>query len=611
MLQDTDFPSPGTEGKRVAPARPSGYLPIGAYAAIGDGHTVALVGTDGSIDWMCLPELDAPSVFGRLLDPGQGGSFVLQPAAPFTSTRRYLERTNVLETTFETQDGAVRVTEAISLDDGLAAPWRELIRLIEGLSGAVPMRWRFEPRYEYGQHAAQFESRSGFYVSRHGPLQIALQCWDAGAPSVSAGAVAGEFTARAGEQATLALQATAGSPLPLPGRPSVHRRLEATERVWRSWVSRHTYQGPWTQAVERSLLAIRLLCDARQGAITAAATTSLPETLHGERNYDYRFAWIRDLSFTLDALMAVGMDELAHLSIDWLLGATTHTHPRVDPVYTLDGGVLRSQRVLALAGYRATQPVHEGNKAGAQLQLGGWGDLMETMWIYVREGHLLNLQTGERLADMADHLGALWGSEDAGLWELGQYAHYTTSKLSCWTAFCRVLELVECGAVPARHVGRWTRHRDEVADFIETRLYSEQRRSYVMAAGSEALDCGVLLAARRGYGDPRGARMQSTIDAIQAELHAGGPLYYRYTGMREQENAFVACSFWMVEALALAGRVEEAAELMDGAVGLTGEIGLLSEEIEPGTGELRGNLPQALSHLALINAAATLARVAR
>lgn len=588
--------------------RQDGFLAIADYAAIGDGHTLALVGADGAIDWMCLPELDSPSVFGALLDPRRGGSFRLAPAVPFTSRRGYRERTNILETTFETAGGAVRVTEALTIDDSLSAPSRELARRIEGIAGTVPMGWQLEPRFDYGAEQANFTSRGPALVARHGRLQLALRTWDAGEPEVRGGVATGRFEAREGTEALLALHATDEAPLPVPSHGAVLRRLASTERVWRSWITRHTYEGPWREAVERSLLAIRLLADGRTGAITAAGTTSLPEAIGGQRNYDYRFAWVRDLSFTLEALMAVGVEELTHSSLAWLLGATAHTHPSVDPVYKLDGSVLREQHSLPLSGYRDTGPVHIGNQAGTQLQLGGWGDLIAAIWSHVEHGHELHPDAGERLADMVDLLAALWRKRDSGLWELGQQAHYTTSKLSCWTAFQRVLELAERGAVPARRPERWRRERRALRDFIETRLYDE-RRGYLMKADGDELDCGVLLAARRGYTDPAGPRLQRTIAAIQSELHAGGPLYYRYSGMREQENAFLACSFWMVEALALGGRTDEAAELMDGAVGMANDVGLLSEEIKPEGHALRGNLPQALSHLGLINAAAVLAQV--
>jgi GH15 family glucan-1,4-alpha-glucosidase len=590
------------------PHRVDGYLAIEDYAAIGDGRAFALVGVDGTVDWMCLPQLDSPSVFAALLDPGSGGRFILQPAIPFTVERRYLDRTNVLETVFRTDRGTVAVTDAFTIDNSQLAPWRELVRNVEARAGEVPMTWRFEPRFDYGRRKPDFQRQGHAVVARDGDLQVALLGWDAGACQLTDGAAFGAFTAADGSEATLAMVSTHDQPLPIPAREQVQRRLRDTIEVWRSWVGRHSYDGPWREAVERSLLAIRLLADARTGAIAAAGTTSLPEVIGGQRNYDYRFGWVRDLCFTLDSLLSVGMDQLTQFSLRWLFDATEHTHPRVDPVYALDGSVVRSQQTLPLAGYRRTAPVHLGNNAGSQLQLGGFGDLVETVSVYTDHGHLLAPTMGERLADIGDLLVHIWRSEDSGLWELGNSVHYGTSKLGVWVAFDRLLEMVDRGQVPARHVDRWMRARDEVRDFIETHLYSEQRGAYLFHAGSEELDCGMLLAARRGFGDVTGPRINGTIDAIWSELHAEGPLFYRYSGMQDEENAFLACSFWMVEAMAIAGRVDQAAELMNEIIALGSDVGLFSEEMEPGTHEMRGNLPQALTHLSLINAAATLER---
>jgi GH15 family glucan-1,4-alpha-glucosidase len=333
----------------------------------------------------------------------------------------------------------------------------------------------------------------------------------------------------------------------------------------------------------------------------------LPEVLGGERNYDYRFGWVRDLCFTLDALLAVGMEQISQAAVTWLLSATQHTHPRIDPVYALGGDVVRSQSTLPLAGYRRTSPVHVGNAAGSQLQLGGFGDLLETIALFVRDGHILPLALGERLADVGDLLARIWRSEDSGFWELGQRAHYGTSKLGCWVAFDRLLDLAEHGHVPARHVSRWRRERDAVAGFIDRHLYAAEKNRYLFKPGDGELDCGMLLAARRGFGDR--SRISGTIDAIRSELHAEGPLFYRYSGMQREENAFLACSFWMVEAMAIDGRTDEAAELMDAAVGLGSDVGLYSEEMEPNGHAMRGNLPQALTHLALISAAHAMSSV--
>jgi GH15 family glucan-1,4-alpha-glucosidase len=586
--------------------RTDGYLPIESYAAIGDGRTLALVGVDGSIDWMCVPNLDAPSVFGALLDPAGGGSFSLAPAIGYEAKRSYLERTNVLQTEFTTAEGTVRVTEAVTIDTSQRAPWRELVRWVEGLSGTVSMQWRLRPRFGYGQQSHDPVRLGESLVYRHGDLQLGLRCFGAGDPEVSDGGALATFEVRQGQTATLAMSASDGVALPAPGIRDLERRLQATIDLWRGWVGHTSYDGPWKEAVQRSLLAIRLLADGRTGAIAAAGTTSLPEAIGAKRNYDYRFGWVRDLSFTVDALLRVGMTELAHASIGWLLEAVGNTHPRVDPVYGLAGEVVRSQEQLPLPGYRGTSPVHVGNQAGSQLQLGGFGDLIESVWCYANAGHVLAPSTGERLADSGDLLCSIWQNEDAGLWELGDYAQYATSKISCWTAFDRLLALAQQEQVPARHIRRWQSQRDRIREFIETRLWSQSRGSYVMKAGSEMLDCGVLLAARRNFADPRGPRMNGTIDAVGSELHAGGPLLYRYSGMQEEENAFLACSFWMVEALALAGRRDQAAELMEGMISRANDVGLYSEEMDPSTRAMRGNFPQALTHLALINAAALL-----
>jgi GH15 family glucan-1,4-alpha-glucosidase len=592
--------------------RSDGYLPIEGYAAIGDSRALGLVGVDGSLDWMCLPQLDSPSVFAALLDPGRGGRFVLQPAIPFASTRRYAERTNVLETTFDTDCGLVRVTDALTMDSGQNAPWRELVRRVEGLAGSVPMRWRFEPRFEHGAQRAELARAGDAVIARGNHAQLALMTWGARTIDIVDGAAQGTFDSRDGDVALLVMTAVQGEPLPVPPRDHVERRLRATMTVWRDWVARHSYEGPWRDAVERSLLAIRLLADGRTGAIAAAGTSSLPEVLPGERNYDYRFGWVRDLCFTLDALLAVDMQELTQASLTWVLEATRHTHPRVDPVYTLGGEVVRSQERLPLSGYRHTRPVHVGNDAGSQLQLGGFGDLIETISAYVDRGHLLDEETGERLADIIDLLTRIWRNKDSGLWELGEPAHYGTSKLGVWVTFDRALKLAAAGHIPARHAERWRRERDAARAFIETKLFSPGRDSYLMKAGATALDCGMLLAARRGFphrDDQQ--RIETTIDAITAELAAGGPLLYRYSGMQEQENAFLACSFWMIEALAICDRLDEAAAMMDEAVALANEVGLFSEEMEAGSRGMRGNFPQALTHLSLISGAHAIAQGAR
>jgi GH15 family glucan-1,4-alpha-glucosidase len=346
------------------PRRTDGYLPVEDYAAIGDGHTLALVGIDGSIDWMCLPELDAPSIFAALLDVARGGSFSLAPACAYEAKHAYLPHTNVLCTEFETAQGAVRLTDALTIDPAQAAPWRELAREVEGVWGNVALEWRVRPRFDYARRAVEPRRCADGAVWRDGDLQVGVRSWDAGETSIDADSASGAFELAEGRRALLSLVASDEVALPAPNRQDLERRLRGTVELWRAWVARAGYEGPWKEAVQRSLLAIRLLSDRRTGAITAAGTTSLPETLGGQQNYDYRFAWVRDLSFTVEALLRVGMGELADTAVRWLLYATANTHPRIDPLYDLKGEVVRSQQKLPLSGYRRTSPVHLGNQAG-------------------------------------------------------------------------------------------------------------------------------------------------------------------------------------------------------------------------------------------------------
>jgi GH15 family glucan-1,4-alpha-glucosidase len=400
----------------------------------------------------------------------------------------------------------------------------------------------------------------------------------------------------------LALTGSYRAPVEVPPREDVERRVAGTVEAWRRWLDQHEYDGPWSDAVHRSVLTLKLLVDARSGAVTAAPTTSLPERIGGPKNWDYRYAWVRDTSFTLDALMRLGFREQAHDSFTWLLDAVARTHPRVQPIYRLNGDVLTGEEDLDLAGYRGSTPVRCGNAAAGQLQLGGFGALLETTWLYAREGNVLDEANRRSLAETVDLLCDLWPHDDAGIWEIDD-AGYTQSKMACWEAFDRALRLVDAGQLPADHAGRWRREADRVREHVERACWSDAKRAYVQAAGGEALDASCLLAARLEFHDPASERILGTIEAVRREL-GRGPLLYRYTGMEREEGAFLACSFWLVEALARAGRLDEAAATMEELIALANDVGLYSEEIDPETGEFLGNFPQGLSHLALVNAAA-------
>jgi GH15 family glucan-1,4-alpha-glucosidase len=592
------------------PAR--GYVPIADYAAIGDGRTVALVARDGSVDWLCLPDLDSPSVFAAVLDADHGGRFELQPDVPAQVQRRYLPDTNVLETTFTTEHGVVRVTDAMALPNSDLGPARELIRRVDGLAGRVPMRWRVTPAFGYGAVPPRIERRGGIPVAVGGPEALAVCSWEAGVTQIDDEAISGRFVARASSSALIALCAAHQEPLVFPAREDVERRLEATTDYWRRWAAQRAHDGPWRDAVLRSALALKLLFHAPSGAIAAAATASLPEEIGGERNWDYRLCWVRDSAFTLDALLQLGCPGEAEAFFWWLLHASQLTHPRLQVVYRLDGGEHAPERTLELDGYQRSRPVRVGNNAAAQTQLDIYGDLLQTALIYAEAGGRLDRETGRRLAEIADLVCRIWRQPDSGIWEVrSQPQHFTHSKMMCWVALDRALRLCDAGQLPSRHASTWRREALAIREFIETRCWSRRLGSYTRHAGGEELDASLLLAVLLGYESPEPGRLTATVDAVRRDL-GHGPLLARYSGedgLHGAEGAFLCCSFWLADALARIGRVDEAAELMEGLLAVANDVGLYAEELDPHTDELLGNIPQGLVHLALISAAASIARV--
>jgi GH15 family glucan-1,4-alpha-glucosidase len=595
----------------ASPIRVDGYAPIREYAAIGDGRTVALVARDGAIDWLCLPDLDSPSTFGALLDAERGGRFELRPAEPFDPTRRYLPGTNVLETTFTTGSGVVRVTDAMTVPANGLAPYRELVRRVEGVAGEVPLRWRIEPRPGYGA-TPQLGRRAGVPVATHGRDALAVVSWEAGDPAVADSVIEGDFVTRTGTVAYLVLGAAHQEPLVLPARAEVETRLAATERSWREWSAGREYDGPWRDAVVRSALALKLLVYAPSGAIAAAATTSLPETVGGERNWDYRFSWPRDSAFTIRALLALGCSREASAFFSWLLHATQLSHPYVRVLYRLNGRPDADERSLPLAGYHGSRPVRVGNGAAGQTQLDVYGEVFDAASEFARFAGGLDRDHARRLAKIADHVCAIWRRPDAGIWEVrSDAAHFTQSKMMCAVALDRACTLADRGLLTG-DVHRWRRERDRIRDFIETHCYSERKHSYTRSADEELLDASLLLGVIARYEDPSAQRLVGTVDAIRRELTCG-PLVHRYLGddgLPGEDGAFLACSFWLVEAYARQGRLAEATALMDELIALANDVGLYAEEVDPATGDFLGNFPQGLSHLALINAAVAIEEAA-
>ena len=588
--------------------RVDGYAPIRDYALIGDGRASALVARDGSIDWLALPRMDSETVFARLLDAERGGTFELAPTIAHEAEREYIEDSNVLQTTFVTERGTVRVTDAITLDHGGLLPWFELVRGIEGVNGAVPMRWRVAPRFGAGEDADEMAiDRLGSAIraaSRR--LSLVVYPFDAGESRHSESEITGSFETEQGSSGSLVLRATRDEPIPFARRDWIERRLGDTADDWKRWLADAGVEGDWNRVVRRSALALRLLTYVPTGAIVAAPTSSLPERVGGDRNYDYRYAWVRDTAYTLDALINLGLLVQVHASFSWLLRAVESTEPDLHVFYDLEGRTVSGERELELDGYRGSRPVRRGNQAAGQLQLGCYGDLLETAELYVRDGNALDDATAERLADILDHLTTIWSKPDSGIWELPDREHYTSSKLGVWTAFDRALRLVERGQLPSERAEAWRECQTEVRDFVERECWSEERGCYTMFPGSEKLDASLLRVSRMNFLDARGERFSAVIDAIRGELDAGGGLLYRYSGQQRSEGAFVACSFWLVEALARAGRISEARETMEQMTGRVNDVGLLAEEIDPETGDFLGNFPQGLSHLALINAAAAI-----
>jgi len=593
--------------------RTEGYAAIEDYAAIGNGETVALVARDGSVDWLPLPRIDSPTLFARILDADRGGSFELAPVGDFEVERRYRGASNVLETTFTTAGGTVRVTDAVPLDHGGLLPWFELTRRIDGLSGRVQMRWCVTPRFGAGEEeedVAIIRVREAV-VAKTPTRYLALHSFDAGEASYTTDHVDGTFETYEGSSSLLVLRSAHDEPIPFPRRDWVEQRVDDTADDWSRWLADAGVDGEWRDATRRSALALRLLTYVPTGAVAAAATTSLPEALGGDRNYDYRYGWVRDTAFTLDALLNLGLLVQVHASFTWLLDAIARTSPKVSVFYDLDGETVSGEKEVGLAGYRGSQPVRRGNRAAGQLQLGSYGDLLETAELYVRDGNSLDDSTRRRLVAAVDHVASIHDRKDAGIWELPDAEHYTSSKLSAWTATDRALRLVERDELPSERADAWRDVRRELREFIDGECWSASLGAYAMYPGTAKLDASVLRIVRMGFVDGSSERLHGTIDAIRGELDAGDGLLYRYSGQQGVEGAFVACSFWLVEALARAGRLDEARDAMRRIVAHGNDVGLFAEEIDPRTGTFLGNFPQGLSHLALISAAAAIAEESR
>ncbi len=596
-----------------------GQPPIGDYAILGDCRTAALVSRGGSVDWLCLPRFDGGSVFARILDSERGGCFAVAPSAPFISRRRYLEDSNVLETTFETDTGRLVVIDALMVADdrthGLQLqPDHELLRRLECVAGSVEVDVFCQPRMEYARRQARLIELDGrgFALDR-GPCVLFLRSDIPLAPDRS-GALRGRAKLHPGERAFVSLTMDWAQPVvvaPLGDR--AEDRLAETVRWWHKWLERCSYNGPYEQLVRRSALTLKLLAYPPSGAVVAAPTTSLPERIGGERNWDYRYCWIRDAAMTLRALLDLGFTEEGEAFLGWLLHATRLTYPELMPLYDVHGRHRLHERVLDhLTGYLGSRPVRIGNRAADQFQLDIYGEVILAAKEFMDRGGELDSVEEAFLCGLGETVCRRWREPDHGIWERrdGRRQH-THSKAMCWVALDCLCNLADVGRIHLALSRDWLeRERDAVRRAIEQHGFNSRLGSYVAVFDGREMDATLLLLGINGYVDSNSERMRSTLECVRARLEVN-ELLRRYDypdGLSPGEGAFGICSFWETTLYAMQNRLDEAHLDFRHVASFANDLGLFAEEIDPVTGEALGNFPQAFTHIGLITAAVAIAR---
>jgi GH15 family glucan-1,4-alpha-glucosidase len=583
-------------------------LPIEDYALLGDTETAALVGRDGSVDWMCLPRFDSAACFTALLGRPEHGRWLIGPAEDGCETTwSYLPDTFVLETVHRGPNGAVKVTDLMPVGDHRA----DVVRRVEGLSGTLRMRHEWIVRFEYGQVTPwvtrkRDEEDREVIAAIAGPDMAVLR--GSRLPKAEHRKHVDDFDVNEGDVLTFTTT-WFHSWRPIPPMLDVDERVEHTIAWTQEWASKCTYDGPYRDAVLRSLLVLRLLTHGETGGIVAAPTTSLPESFGGSRNWDYRYCWLRDAALTLQALLSAGYSDEAGLWRDWLLRAIAGDPKDLQIMYTVDGARRIPERELGhLPGYAGSQPVRVGNGAVTQRQSDVLGAVMIALDL-TRDRHGHDHDSWSMQRTLVDELVDHWREPDNGLWEIrGPRRHFTHSRVMTWAAFDRAVKAVEEQGLRGTNVDRWRKARDDVRAEILARGFNPARNSFVQHYDTDEVDASLLVIPAVGFLPGDDPRMLGTIEAVESDLMRDGfVLRYRpetgVDGIAEDEHPFLACSFWLASAYALAGRLDQARTLMDRLVAIRNELGLLAEEYDPAGRRMAGNYPQAFSHLALVGAA--------
>jgi len=587
------------------------YKRLEEYGLIGNLATCALVGRDGSIDWCCFPHLESPSVFAAILDIRKGGHFHIRPLGHGGGDQTYVANTNVLRTTFQTSTGTATLTDFMPVEDHTDPQHQSLLRKVSCSQGSVELEIEFQPRFHYARVVPNLEAAPQGTIARWEDHLLYLQSFH---PLLrDEGVARAALTLSKGQTQWFVLKYGDSSPVT---QTECDRLLDSTTRFWSDWAhhcgeDRCVFRGPWHDYVVRSSLVLKLLTHPETGAIAAAPTTSLPEVIGGVRNWDYRFAWIRDASFTVQSLYSLGHVAEALQYFRWLKSLCREFQDRDDHLhmqvmYGLHGEQDLEEVILDhLSGYRDSAPVRVGNAAAEQLQLDVYGELVNAFYETRRYGEDITQDDWDFVRKIVNTACQTWDTEDSGIWEVrGGPRHFTHSKLMCWVALDRSIKLADKYAFEAP-LDDWKRTRQEIREAILERGFNEKLNSFVQSFESKVLDATSLLIPVMGFLPPDDPRVEGTLRATLEHLTSDG-LVYRYLGddgLPGQEGAFVLCTFWLVDALVLAGELQKAEELLLGLLDHISPLGLLAEELDPVSGQQLGNFPQAFSHIGLMNSA--------